>query len=178
MRQSRCLLWRNACGEAATCGKAAAKLSRCEMHRKTRRQGRCYTPQCGRAVAASACGEAAAGCTGKQGGKSAAKLSSLAAARTATATANHFSLKRSRLAHRTSPHDQVFSSSSNRHTLSMDSKMGKRRALSIAYRLFAARYLSRDLRNLFRGSRSGSSALAKTCRALFMICDISNSAPP
>ena len=59
--------------------KAAAKLSRCEMHRKIRRQNRCNTPQCGRAAAASDCGEAAAGCTGKQGGKAAAKLISLPA---------------------------------------------------------------------------------------------------
>ena len=43
------------------------------------RKRRCYTPQCGRAAAASDCGEAAAGCTGKQGGKAAAKLISLPA---------------------------------------------------------------------------------------------------
>ena len=60
-------------------GNAAAKLSRYEMHRKIRRQSRCNTPQCGRAAAASECGEAAAGCTGKQGGKAAAKLISLPA---------------------------------------------------------------------------------------------------
>ena len=80
MRQ-RCYMRQSRCKDAQEnkAAKAAAKLSRCEMHWKIKRRSRCNTPQCGRAAAASDCGEAAAGCTGKQGGKANAKLMSLPA---------------------------------------------------------------------------------------------------